>query len=291
MQVIVHTGAHSTDDERLLRCLLRNKETLSGSGVAVPGPSNYRTLLKTTFQAMESAAPSPDARDVLLDAILDDEVADRVILSNEHFFGSPRYAIGNGSLYPEGPERISRLRELFQFDQVEMFMAIRNPATFLPAVMQKAAPKRKSRVIASLDLQNLRWSDTLLRIRDEAPDVSITVWCNEDLPLIWGQVVRDLAGLEPGIDLEGNFDLLTEIMSEEGMKRFQVYLRENPSLSEMQLRRVIAAFLDKFAIDEELEEELDLPGWTEDLVEEMTEIYDDDLFRIQRIPGVQMITP
>ncbi|MCA0869952.1 hypothetical protein LCL97_03875 [Seohaeicola saemankumensis] len=291
MQVIVHTGAHATDEDRLLRCLLRNKETLSAQGVAVPGPSNYRFLLKSTFQAMEEATPAPDARDVLIDAILDDEVADRVILSNEHFFGSQRFALGETGLYPDGPQRITHLRQLFEFDQVEMFMAIRNPATFLPAVLQKAAPKRKTEILSAIDPLALRWSDTLLRIREAAPDVPLTVWCNEDLPLIWGQLIRELAGLEPSVKMAGTFDLLSEIMSKEGMQRFRVYLHENPTLTEMQRRRVIAAFLDKFAIDDELEEELDLPGWTEDLVDEMTEIYDEDVFRIQRIPGVQMISP
>lgn len=290
MQVIVHTGAHTTDDDRLLKCLLRNKEILSSRGVAIPGPGKYRTLLKSTFQAMEDAPPAADARDVLIDAILDDEVADRLILSNEHFFGSQRFAIDETGLYPDGPMRIAQLRQLFQFDQLEMFMAIRNPATFLPAVMKKATAKRVDETLSALDPRDLRWSDMLARIRQAAPDVPITVWCNEDLPLIWGQVVRDLAGLELSEKIAGSFDLLHEIMSKEGIQRFRVYLHQNPGLTEMQRRRVIAAFLDKFALDEALEEELDLPGWTEDLVEEMTELYDEDVFRIQRMPGVQMIT-
>jgi len=55
--------------------------------------------------------------------------------------------------------------------------------------------------------------------------------------------------------------------------------------------RVIAAFLDKYVIDDALEEELDMPSWTEELVEEMTEIYDEDVARIQEIPGVRVILP
>ena len=54
---------------------------------------------------------------------------------------------------------------------------------------------------------------------------------------------------------------------------------------------MIAAFLDKYVIDDALEEELDMPSWTEELVEEMTEIYDEDVARIQEIPGVRVILP
>lgn len=291
MQIIVHTGAHATDDDRLLKCLLRNKDTLSARGIAVPGPGKYRSLLKDSFKAMETAEPATGAREVLIDAILDDEVADRLILSNEHFFGSQRFALADGQLYPEAAARMRALRRLFEFDGIEMFMAIRNPAGFIPAVLAKASGKRLTEVLSETNFHSLRWSDMLMRLRDAVPDMPVTVWCNEDLPLIWGQVVREMAGLDLHEKITGSFDLLSEIMNAEGMQRFRVYLHEHPGMTEMQRRRIIAAFLDKFAKEDELEEELDLPGWTEELVEELTELYDEDVFRIQRIPGVQVISP
>ena len=291
MQVIFHTGAHHTDDERLLKCLLRNKEDFAKVGVSVPGPGKYRTLLKEAFKALQTNDPAPEARDVLIDAILDDEMADRLILSNAHFFGSQRHSIVGGVLYPEAPQRIANLRRLFEFDQIEMFMAIRNPATFLPAVLGKAPDRKIREAMGDRDPREFRWSDLLLRIREAAADIPITVWCNEDTPLIWAQIVRELAGLEHGEKIVGGFDLLSEIMSKEGMKRFRAYLHEHKGMSEMQKRRVIAAFLDKFALDDVVEEELDLAGWTDELVEEMTDIYDEDVLNIQRIPGVQVISP
>lgn len=291
MQIIFHTGAHSTDEERLVKCLLRNKEALSPRGISVPGPSKYRQLLKEAFQALETGEPALDARDVLIDAILDDERADRLVLSNAHFFGSQRHALDGSGIYPQAPTRIRQLRTLFNFDQVEMFMAIRNPATFVPALLEKANARRIHELLSMVDPRDLRWSDTILRIRDTVPDVPLTIWCNEDLPLVWGQVVREMAGLEISDKIEGNFDLLNEIMTREGMQRFKTYLVQYPDMNEMQLRRVIAAFLDKFAREDALEMELDLPGWTEELVDELTEAYDEDVFRIQRIPGVNVITP
>ena len=40
-----------------------------------------------------------------------------------------------------------------------------------------------------------------------------------------------------------------------------------------------------------IEEELDLPGWTEALVDELSDIYDEDVFEISRIPSVNYIAP
>jgi hypothetical protein len=51
------------------------------------------------------------------------------------------------------------------------------------------------------------------------------------------------------------------------------------------------SFLEKFAIPEKFEEELDLPGWTQSLVADLTEIYENDMQRIRAIPGVQVILP
>ncbi|MFT5341897.1 MAG: hypothetical protein ACI9BH_001110 [Paracoccaceae bacterium] len=291
MQIILHTGAHYTDDDRLMKCLLRNKGDFAKRGIAVPGPGKYRKLLKDTFNALKDAPASPDARDVLIDAMLDEEQADRLILSNTHFFGAPRASVRQGVLYPMAAERIATMRQLFPDDQVEVFMAIRNPASFLPAVFDHSPHDEFADFLGGIAPQDVLWSETLMRIRDAAPNVPITVWCNEDTPLLWAQIIRDLAGLEHGEKIVGGFDLLSEIMTREGMKRFRAYLKSHAVMSETQKRWVISAFLDKFAIEEKLEEELDLPGWTDELVNEMTDIYDEDVFTIQRLPGVQMITP
>jgi hypothetical protein len=61
-------------------------------------------------------------------------------------------------------------------------------------------------------------------------------------------------------------------------------------VNEIQRRRVLGAFLDKYAIDEQVEEVLDLPGWPPELVEALTAAYDDDMIEIARMPGVTLLT-
>ncbi len=291
MQVIFHTGAHHTDDERLLKCLLNNKQDFSQRGIAVPGPGKYRTLLKDAFGALDEAQPSEDARDVLVDAILDDEKANRLILSNANFFGSPRFALGDGQLYPQATLRLHQLTQLFSGDRIEIFMAIRNPATFVPNVLGKANEQQRENILADNPPRYLRWSELLRRIRNELPELSLTVWCHEDIPLIWGQIIRDMAGLAEGEQIIGAFDILRDIMSKEGMRRFRAYLNEHPATSERKKRQVMTAFLDKYADLEAMEEELDLEGWTEALVSELTALYDVDVAEIRTIPGVRLIEP
>ena len=291
MQVVLHAGAHNTDEDRLVKCLLRNRDDFRQRGIAVPGPSRYRRLLRDTLHAMSEGQLAPDARNILLDAILDEDYPERLLMSNENFFCVPKLAVGKGVFYPRAEVKMAQMCQIFARDQVELFLAIRNPATFLPAVHATCPEIAFADFMDGADPRALRWSELVARIRQTVPELSITVWCNEDTPLIWAQLIREMAALEHNQKIIGGFDLLSEIMSKPGMKRFRAYLKEHPNMNEIQKRRVISAFLDKFAIEDEIEEELDLPGWTEDMVDELTEIYDDDVFAIGRMQGVTLIAP
>lgn len=291
MQVIFHCGAHGTEEDRLLKTLLRNKDRFRQHGTVVPGPGKYRYLLKDCMAALQEGQATTEARDVLWDAILEEEQADRVLLSNANFFGSQRQSIEGSQFYPEAEARLLSLQHLFAQDKLELYIGLRNPATILPGLLENAHPDRKAQVLSNLDPYHLRWSDLLTRLRRAVPQVPLNVWCFEDMPLIWAQIIRDMSGLEMNQRLDGGMDLLSTIMSREGMRRLRQYLAQHPDMSETQQRRVMAAFLDKYVREDELEEEIDLPGWSEALIESVTALYEEDMQIVQRIPGVTMITP
>ncbi|MGV6848973.1 MAG: hypothetical protein ACWA5A_11400 [Marinibacterium sp.] len=291
MQIILHTGAHFTEEDRLVKCLLRNVEAFSKRGISVPGPGRYRTLLKDTLQAMRDTRLDTQARDILMDAILDDDQSKRMILSNAHFFGAPRAALRDGILYPNGPEKVRQFRTLFPHDDIHVFMAIRNPATLLPAIYSQSPRNDLLDFLQGVDPRHIRWSETLTAMRVTSPSIPITIWCYEDMPLIWADIVRAMAGLPADEKITGGFDLLSDIISPEGMRRFRAYLKEHPNMTPEQKHRVIAAFLDKYALEEAITEELEMPGWSLPLIDEMTEIYDDDFDTIREIPGVSVIAP
>ncbi|GAA6196422.1 hypothetical protein NBRC116598_18660 [Pseudophaeobacter arcticus] len=291
MQVIFHCGAHGTEEDRLLKTLLRNKDRFRLHGTVVPGPGKYRYLLKDCMAALQEGQATTEARDVLWDAILEEEQADRVLLSNANFFGSQRQSIEGSQFYPEAEARLLSLQHLFAQDKLELYIGLRNPATILPGLLENAHADRKAQVLSNLDPYHLRWSDLLTRLRRAVPQVPLNVWCFEDMPLIWAQIIRDMSGLEMNQRLDGGMDLLSTIMSREGMRRLRQYLAQHPDMSETQQRRVMAAFLDKYVREDELEEEIDLPGWSEALIESVTTLYEEDMQIVQRIPGVTMITP
>ena len=100
-----------------------------------------------------------------------------------------------------------------------------------------------------------------------------------------------MSGHDPLTRLKDDFGIMHTIMKPAGLKRMNAYLAANPPQTEVQRRRILAAFLEKFAIEDEVEEELDAPGWTETLVAELTEFYEEDLFEIERLSGVTFLSP
>lgn len=291
MQLVLHAGAHITDEDRLLKCLTANRDMLAERGTQVPFPKEYRRLMRDVLHAAADTGVADDTRDVLMDALGYDSTPDRLILSNPGFFGTPKMAASGGKFYTAAAGRTQIFRDIFAHDEIEMFFAICSPATFLPAIMAQTKYDSLEAYLGGTDPREMRWSDMIRQVRSAIPDIPITVWCNEDTPLIWGQLLREMAGVEPGVPLAGEHALLREIMTPAGMSRFDNYLEKHPGMTEMQKRRVISAFLDKFANEDAIEEELDLPGWTDETVDELSDLYDDDLYNIGRIPGITLLSP
>ncbi|KIN72040.1 hypothetical protein [Sulfitobacter guttiformis] len=291
MKLVLHVGVHFTEEDRMMKCLLRNADDFAAQGTVVPGHGKYRAILRDTLNAMASAPPSEVARDVLMDAFLDDSDAGRVILSDANFFRTPKTAVEEGIFYPAAAERMTSMATIFAQDDIEIFMGIRNPATLLPILHSKAKKPEPAAFWGGRDPRDILWSETIGQLRNAVPDIPITLWCNEDTPLIWAHIIRQMAGLPDDQKIIGGFDLLSSIMSAEGMTRFRAYLKDHPVMTEHQKRRAIAAFLDKYALDGEVEEELDMPGWTDEIVDEMSEIYDEDVAKIAAMPGVRVLMP
>lgn len=291
MQIVYHIGANCTDQDRLLKSILKNAETFANQGVKVPGPGKYRRLIRETIQRLDGKEPAPDTREILLDAILDDEQCNRLVMCHAQFMCVHRRVFEGGIFYALAEDKLTGLANLFPDDEIEIFLSLRNPATFIPAVFGDSPVDSFQTFMKGIDPAQVRWSDLIARIRNILPQATLTVWCNEDTPLIWAQLIRELAGVDPLTKITGGFDLLSAIMSPEGMKKFVTYLKANPPQTETQKRRIIAAFLEKYALEDEVEDVVDMPGWTDETVAHLTALYDDDVYRIERMEGVNFIAP
>lgn len=290
MRIVYHLGAHFTDDERLLRCLLKNRDLLVQNEIVVPGPNRYRRLLRETATKLKGKAATVDEQALILEQIMEEDRANRLILSWESFLSLPNYVL-NERLYPAAGERVRAFCQIFPEIEAEFHLAIRNPASFLPQLYGRLKPESYRDFLNGADPLNMCWSDVIERIVDANPGVPLTVWCDEDTPLIWPEILRAVAGLPEGIQLDGEADLISGLMSGEGLSRLEAYLQSHPPQSVMQRRKIVSAFLDKFALPERIDQEIEMPGWTADTVTEMTRSYDADVARIAQMDEITFLAP
>ncbi len=290
MQIVLHTGAHLTDEDRLINCLMKNSSLFQQHGANIPRPAGYRKLIRTAMNDTSPFSASSTFSEVQK-AVIGSSKADRHVISNSGFFGTEKMCFGSGELYRSAETRIGAIKNLFANDQLEMFMAIRNPASFLPLIFYNYHDSSTQERLLGDNLHSVRWSDFFVRIRQAFPDLPLTVWCNEDTPLIWSQVIREMTQIDSTVAFEGEFALMHEILSEGGLKQFQTFMEGHDGLTEVQTQRAIVAFIEKFAREDALEDELKLPGWSQELTEQMTELYDADLDRISEIPNLKIIQP
>lgn len=290
MEIVYHLGVHLTDEERIQRTLIRNRDLLARERIVVPWPRRYRYVLRDLQNRLAGERASRETQELVLDGLTAMDDPQRIVFSNENFFCLRPHAIGGGRFYPMAAERARALRNIFPDAPVSFFVALRNPATFLPALFEAVQPASYDDFIGTTDPTRLRWSELIARLGAALPGCPITVWCHEDLPVLWPEVLRAIAGHAPATQLANLSDLWGQLLEPEGLKRMLDYFRDHPPANDARRRRAIAAFLEKFGRPDALEMEIDLPGWTDETVAAISEDYESDLARIAAMPGVTLLT-
>lgn len=291
INIVYHLGAPHTDNDQITWSLRKDAQLLADNGVMMRRPKEYRPQLKEMIVKLQGEVPSVGEQENLLGSIIRSQEVDRLIMSDARFLGVPSWMMYGGVFYKNAAKNTARIRDLFPDNPCEFFLGISNPANFIPAVFDAQSEKTYEKFLDGTDLASIRWSDVIRQIQEENPDCPLTVWCNEDTPIIWPTVLRELSGLDPQTRLQGELDIIQEIMSPDGVELLVKYLDERPTLTEVQRRRIRGIFLEKFYLDDAVEEEIDLPGWTDETIHALTRIYDDDVERIERLPGVNFIAP
>ncbi len=295
MQLAFHLGAHATDDERLIRTLAANPEALAAAGSHAPAPRAYRSALRDALIALKGRPADAETQARLLSACESGAPATvgRLIFSYENFLALPDRAITGAGLYPAAADKLAPLANLFPQGQTEFHLGLVNPAVLIAALVARQPARSYDDILCGHDPLALRWGPVLTRMAEAAQGCGarLVVWCNEDLPLVFPEVLRGLGGVDATTPLAGEAAVIEEIMTDEGRLRLRGYLAQHPPQTVEQRRKVAMAFLDKFARAEALEAEIALPGWSDDTVAQISAAYDADVAQIATLAGVSFVTP
>ena len=205
MRIVYHLGAHCTDEERLLQMPAEEpRHCLPRRASSCPGQNAIATccaIRRSTLQG--PAPPRRDTQALVLDQIMEEDLADRLILSWDSFLSLPQWALARRAL-PCRRRTGARLFADLPRDRGRIPSGHPQPG-HLPA-----RPSAKSSAAKAMTTSSRRHDpeeSALVRCGRRAsshvnPDVPLTIWCDEDTPLIWPEVLRAVAGHAPRSVLE-----------------------------------------------------------------------------------------
>lgn len=316
MALVLHLGAHATDDGLIGQWLTQGADRLAGQGVAAM-PS--RPFLQTISQALagRSEGPASAGQEAeLLRALGVDEQRPHLAVSAPGLLGPAAEVIAPSGFYVKDvARRIYGLRLLFPRSRLHLMLAIRRPGGFLPALLRRPGMPPAEALLPHLLDDGLPWSALVLSLRRHAPQAALTIWRHEDLPRIWPQVLARLStGGETGASLpvldpallEATLPLATAALSAEAELRLRRYLGASPPADMEQLRRLCDAFALRFGHRSQTDAPRaavpadgdgpmpvpvppPLPGWAEAQIARLDAGYDTEWDDIANIDGVQML--
>lgn len=291
MRMVYHIGVHGTDGDRMLKTLLNNRAWLSKNRTEVVTPNRHRGIFDEALAALNGGAATAEMEQIMLDAVLDSDDPRRIVCTSAGFLGVPARAIGPEGLYPQAGARIAALANLFPSATSEFFVAIRNPATLIPEVLALMPDGGDyAALMGDTDPETLSWLPAVQRMAKGAQGRRLVVWCHEDVPLIWPDVTRMVGGMPPDVPLSGGLLYMHELLGDQGLRQLRGDLTGR-DLSISARRDVFADHLGRNALADVVDQQIDLPGWTQDRVDRITARYHADLAQIAALPGVEFILP
>ncbi|MFN7003235.1 MAG: hypothetical protein ACK4NW_07355 [Roseinatronobacter sp.] len=291
MEIALHLGAHLTDETQLRDCLLQNSDRLSGHGILVPRARDYLNLIIEAANHISSGHGAPGIFERLMVSVNATDDTRRLVLSAPGLLAKLPESLSETEFYPGVERRVKALRHIFSGHDVTLYLAIRNPASFVPAYLGAGRVQSKGADDLVVQAEQLRWSDLVATLHRHWPEARLTIWCDEDTPFIWHRVLRLVAGHEPEDEFAHSFDWFNSVLREGAAEKLADYLDAAPPVDEAHRQQVIAAFLDKFSDAEKLEIDASVTGWDEDRIDLLSELYEDDTDTIRAMPGVTFLEP
>lgn len=250
-ELILHLGAHGTDDGKFAAWLEANAAMLGRDGtVAMPA----RQFLRLFAQSITDSGEAPGAADrrAFADELgLGGQVL-RLVASVPALLGPASDVITAEGFYAR--DATSRLRALVRFlpedTALTLAFAIARPGIILPALVAAPAPLPDPAMIEMrmgwLHGETLPWARLVRRIRQDVPQARLMVWRHECLHQIWPEILSRLAGYA---ETEGRSlpvavaeEFAMQGIGAEGRRRMRRYIAEKPPPTAALMQRVAAAF-------------------------------------------------
>ena len=198
IELSLHLGPHKTATTHLQRSILNHQEEIIAAGVRAYGPDYLRQggrNIPNLFGLTRWGARRAARREPMDQLKFLAKSGWRVLLSEENFLGQLHRDDGTLALpvYSEAAERISDLASNFPSVAVRVFLAIRQPDTFLESAYSQTLFAGKflppDQFVAQHQPDQVDWAQMMTAI-SAIPNVSLHVWRYEDYHQVFPTLMK-----------------------------------------------------------------------------------------------------
>ena len=250
-EVILHLGAHGTDNGMISAWLDRNAAVIARGGTLVMPSRRFLQRLSQSLTDLGDAPGEADRRAFGDELGLGGHIT-RLAVSAPALLGPPGESISAEGFYArDATRRLRALGKLLPRDvSLTLALAIARPGAVVPALLAAQEPEpERDEIEARLEWlpeETLPWATLVRHIRHELPRARMLVWRHESIPRIWPEVLSRLvgAGEDSGMDLPvgGAEDFAMQGIAEAGRQRMRDYIARKPPPTPALMQRVAAAF-------------------------------------------------
>lgn len=285
-------GLHFTAMKYLPLSIAADKKVMAQSGLRALGFRQARGVFNAMLTKLDGLPPIRAEQDEVLQNLMGTSPCTHLLLDDERWASPLNDAFSGPFLYPKIGKVMGPISELLSPTQMSIHLSLLNPAVFLQECLTSdTATRTLSKFLNSVDPRQLSWRDTVDALRAACPEVPLTLWADEDAPLIWPRVLRNIYGMDKNTPINGGLVPTNQFLSPEGQSRLQAFLNKHTPDTEEKFEQVISVFLDKYGDPNAMTPECNIPGWGADEIEAISERYEEDLAYFAELDGIDFITP
>ena len=245
MRLILHLGAHGTDDGLIAGWIARNRGALGSMGIAAPEPQDFVTRVAKALDV--AAKHEPLAREEALLRGLGASARRRwMVVSAPDLLGPATDVVSAEGFYAKAVvRRLSDLHSLFPRCRITVLLAVRGASALLPRLAPQA-PDFLTERLPLLALDTLPWARLVASLRHHLPHARTVIWRQEDLAQVWPAVLTQIVGPERIVPPAGLVDFAALALGAEARVRLLRYLTRNPPRRLHQLKRMAEAFGSRY---------------------------------------------
>lgn len=290
MKAVFHIGANGTDLGAMAKSLTANQAMLARHDVEFVPHQRCDEIFQRAQLALKGGRATPDMEQMILDAILEMDDPKRIVFSHQNLMGLPNRMLSANGLYYSADERVSALQNLLPGCETEFAIGLANPALLVAHAKQRQPNISYDQMMHAIEPLTLRWDETIKRILRVTQGKRLIIWCHEDTPLVWTEVMRSMTGIPDTVHFANQLEIAADLLPPDVLREARLQIRRTGTgITVAQRRAIVEAALRSHGRTDRLGADLDLPGWTQDLVDQITRQYHADVTAIAALPGVEFV--